>query len=259
MISEAEGREREREKGGAQGGGQGQMPLTLWTLVLTARDLQSPDAHAALAKLCEIYWFPLYAFVRRHGHNHHEAQDLTQAFFERLFKRAWLEGVGKEKGRFRTFLLCSLSNFLINEREKKLSLKRGGAVQEFVSWDAELAESRLGEISGSPIDPALEFERLWACSLVERALEALKNEYGRAGKDALFATLSQFMSRPVPPNFYAEAAPQLQMTEGALRTAMTRFLHRFGDVLRAEVEATVAEPSDVGDELREILKAWARR
>jgi hypothetical protein len=138
--------------------------------------------------------------------NHHEGQDLTQGFFERLFKRSWLDGVGKEKGRFRTFLLCALSNFLINEREKQLSLKRGGAVEEFVLWDAELAESRLTEMSGSKMDPVMEFERLWACSLIERALAILKNEYDRCGKDALFATLSQFMSRPVPPNFYGDAA-----------------------------------------------------
>src|SRR5437868_6984521 len=172
VMSEAE---EQGDRGNA--GGQGRMPPTLWTLVLTARDIQSPDAHTALAKLCEIYWLPLYAFVRRHGYNHHEAEDLTQGFFERLFKRTWLEGVGKEKGRFRTFLLCSLSNFLINDREKQMSLKRGGAVQEFVSWDAEHAESRLSEMSGSQMDAAMEFERLWACSLVERALAILKNEY----------------------------------------------------------------------------------
>ena len=239
--------------------GTGQMPPTLWTLVLSARDLQSPGAQAALAKLCEIYWFPLYAFVRRQGHEHHQAQDLTQGFFEYPFKRAWLEGVSREKGRFRTFLLRALSNFMINEREKELSLKRGGAVEQFVSWDAELAETRLSQTPALETEPTPEFERLWACALVEKALAALKQEYIRNEKPRLFVTLLPFMTRPVPPGFYERAAADLQMTEGALRTARTRFLQSFGELLRAEVLATVGEPTDVEDELRQVLKAWARQ
>ena len=107
-------------------GGNAQMPATMWTIVLNARDLTSPHAEAALAKLCETYWYPLYAFVRRQGHDHHQAQDLTQAFFEHLLECPWLNGVAKEKGKFRTFLLCALSNFLINEGSKAGALKRGG-------------------------------------------------------------------------------------------------------------------------------------
>src|SRR4051794_36230445 len=166
------------EGSGLAGRGNGQMPPTLWTLVLTARDLQSPESQAALAKLCEIYWFPLYAFVRRQGHDHHQAQDLTQGFFEHLFGRDWLTGVGKEKGRFRSFLLCALANYLNNEREKERTQKRGGGRDQFVSWDAQLGEARFQEplIEG---DPSREFDRLWACALVERAMALLRDEYAR--------------------------------------------------------------------------------
>src|SRR5437879_9729981 len=134
------------------------MPATMWTLVLSARDLESPDSQAALAKLCEIYWYPLYWFIRCKGNDHHRAQDLAQGFFEHLLSRQWLQGVGREKGRFRTFLLCALSNFLVNEHASRGALKRGGAVVQFVSWEEGVAKSRYeGQAAAGP-DLNLEFE-----------------------------------------------------------------------------------------------------
>lgn len=259
FMAEAEDGRRIGGQTGAPGSGNRQMPPTLWTVILTARDCQSPDAQVALARLCQVYWFPLFAFVRRQGYDHHQAQDLTQGFFEHLFERAWLEGIDKQKGRFRTFLLCALSNFLVNEREKHLSLKRGGAIQQFVSWDFELAESRLGEAPATGANPGIEFDRLWACALVEKALAALEQEYSRCGKRELFQTLSPFMTGPVPAGFYADAATKSHMTEGALRIAMHRLLQRFGELLRAEVVNTVADSEDVDEELREVLKAWGQQ
>ncbi len=227
-------------------------------LVLTARELRAPDAEAALARLCEIYWLPLYAFVRRQGYDHHRAQDLTQAFFEHLFERPWLSGVDRQKGRFRTFLLCALSNFLINERERHSSLKRGGAVRQFISWDAQLAESRLGDAPSTEAQPGVEFDRLWAGALVEKALGALQEDYGRCGKAELFQRLSPLMTCPVPAGLYAELAASLGMSEGAVRVALHRLVHRFGELLRGEVAQTVADPKDIDEELREVLKAWSR-
>jgi len=240
------------------GGRNAQMPPTLWSLVLTARDLQAPDTQAALAKLCEIYWYPLYAFVRRQGRDHHRAEDLTQGFFEYLFQREWLKNVDKEKGKFRTFLLCALSNFLSNEREKEHTLKRGGPAQQLVSWDAQTAESRLELESTVERDPAIDFDRLWACALVEKALAALANEYARCGKDNIFRELSRFLTRPVEPGYYAEIAGPLRMTEGALRIAMHRLVQRFGELLRFEVAQTVTDAASVDEELRDILRSWAQ-
>jgi DNA-directed RNA polymerase specialized sigma24 family protein len=234
------------------------MPATLWTLVLTARDVQSPDTQAALAKLCEIYWYPLYAFVRRQGRDHHQAQDLTQGFFEYLFQREWLKNVDKEKGRFRTFLLRALSNFLCNEREKAHSLKRGGPAQQLLSWDAKTAESRLKLEPAAEHDPAIDFDRLWTCAIVEKAIDTLSNEYARCGKDNIFIALSPFLTRPVEPGCYAEMAGRLRMTEGALRIAMHRLVLRFGELLRLEVAQTVTDPASVDEELRDILRSWAR-
>ena len=232
------------------------MPPTFWTLILTARDFGSPDAQAALGKLCETYWYPLYAFVRRHGKNHHEAQDLIQGFFEHLFQREWLNNVDKGKGRFRSFLLSSLVNFLHNEREKISTIKRGGA-EKFVSWDAEEAESRQKAEPALTADPQLEYERLWALVLVEKALSALESEYSRCGKAELFRVLVPYMTRPIPPRYYAEAGERLGMNEGAMRTAMHRFLPRFGEKLRAQVADTIADQADVESELREVLRHWA--
>ena len=233
------------------------MPPTLWTLVLSARDVKSPNAQTALAQLCEIYWYPLYAFVRRQGFDHHQAEDLTQGFFQHLFERDWLGGVDQQKGRFRTFLLCALSNFVNNERAKGNALKRGGGIQQFVRWDAETGESRLNQEGALETDPALDFDRLWACALVEKGLAALKDEYSRCEKSELFAAFSPYMTRPIPPGFYSETAARLRTTEGALRIAMHRFLQQFGDLVRAAVAQTVADPQSVDEELRDVLKAWA--
>ena len=120
-------------------------------MVLTARESDSPDARQALSKLCEIYWLPLYAFIRRQGADYHEAQDLTQAFFEHLLRRDWLDGVDPRKGRFRSFLLSALCNFLNNERQKEKTSKRGGGREQFVNWDPALAELK----PGMPADVSL--------------------------------------------------------------------------------------------------------
>jgi DNA-directed RNA polymerase specialized sigma24 family protein len=246
-----------KEQGNWGAAGRAQMPPTLWTTVLAARDLHSRDSETALATLCEIYWFPLYAFVRRQGYDHHRAQDLTQAFFEHLLSREWLAGVGKEKGRFRSFLLCALSNYLNGAREKDHAQKRGGGPQQFVSWDAEAGEGRLNLEASSQYDPLTEFDRRWAAALVERSLSLLRDEYTRCGKSPLFNVLSPFMTRPVTAGFYAQAAAEFRTSEGALRISMHRLLQRFGELLRAEVAHTVADPASAEDELREVLKAWA--
>jgi DNA-directed RNA polymerase specialized sigma24 family protein len=234
------------------------MPPTLWTLILTAQDREAPDAQVALSRLCEMYWYPLYVFIRRQGRDHHQAQDLTQGFFEHLFKHDWLASVSRDKGRFRTFLLCSLSHYVTNERARELTVKRGGQISQFVSWEQDLAESRYRAEPETTANSGYEFDRLWGCVVADKAFALLKDEYRRCGKADFFETLSPFMTRPIPAGFYADAAPRLNTTEGALRIALHRLLQRFGELLRAEVAQTVAEPAQVDDELREVLMAWSR-
>lgn len=232
------------------------MPQTLWTLIMAARDASGSGQEAALARLCEIYWHPLYAFVCRQHFTPHQAEDLTQAFFEQLFERAWLDGVDRQKGRFRSFLLCALSNFLNSERAKQRALKRGGSYRELLSLD----QPDCGEVPDDSAMPApsLEFARDWACALVNKAMDDLEHEYRRCHKLPLFHVLSPFMARPVPEGFYDQQSSRLNMTEGALRVAMHRIIRRFGELLRAQVASTVASPELIEDELREVIQAWAR-
>jgi len=246
------------QRDAGMGRAHGQMPQTSWTLVLTARDLGSSDAQGSLAKLCETYWLPLHTFVRGQGVDHHRAEDLTQAFFAHLLDRPWLAGVDRAKGRFRTFMLHALCNFLNNERAKDRTLKRGGNVREFVPYESERTEGQPGP--EPTLDPTalLEFDRQWACALVQKALAAVEQDYGRCDKTDLFQALSPYMVCPVPVGHYADASARLNMTEGALRVAMHRLLRRFGELLRVQVAWTVAGPEAVDEELREVLKAWAR-
>ena len=240
-----------------QAGGNPEMPPTLWNLVFTAGEGRSPESLEALGKLCEAYWYPLYSFVRRRGNDHHRAQDLTQGFFESLLRQDWLKNVGPERGRFRTFLLCSITHFLSNEHEKEQAIKRGGQ-QQFVSWDAEEAENRYASEPITDADETLEYERKWACLMVERATRSLEDEYRRCGKALLFQLLFPYVARPVPIGFYAEATGRFNMSESALKVALHRLIPRFGQVLRSEVARTVSNIEMVDEELREIVKAWAR-
>jgi DNA-directed RNA polymerase specialized sigma24 family protein len=235
-----------------------QMPTTMWTTILNARDLKSTDAQAALARLCEVYWFPLYAFVRRSGYSHHDAQDVTQGFFEHLFVQGeWLKNVQKERGKFRTFLLCSLSNFLSNEHLRKHAQKRGGGPHNFVPWDAAEADCSARMNPGQNEDKVSEFDRNWGVALIDRCLTVLKSEYARSGKMTLFEALRPYVTSATPDGFYRECARQLETTEGSLRVARHRLLQRFAEILRAEVSQTVCAPEDVESELRDILRVWS--
>ena len=232
------------------------MPATHWTQVLSARDRDSPGADAALASLCEAYWFSLYKFVRRSGFNHHDAQDLTQAFFQRLLQRDWLQGVDQAKGRFRTFLLCALSNFLANHREKISAVKRGG-LAETVAWSEDTDEPGLAEWEAQAVDASVEFDQLWCCALANQALCRLQREYERCGKIEIFRALSPLLTSPVAAGLYERTARRLQCTEGALRIRTRRLFQPFGEPLRAEVARTVSDPALVEEELRAVVKCWA--
>jgi RNA polymerase sigma-70 factor (ECF subfamily) len=230
---------------------------THWSLVLKAGRKETTQAHAALEKLCRIYWYPLYAYVRRRGHSAHDAQDLTQAFFERLLQRHWVEAADPQRGRFRTFLLTAMNRFLADEWDKLRAQKRGGNVAH-VPLQLDTAETRYG---CEPIDdatPEQYFERRWVLTLLETVLQSLRSEYEREGKGELFAALNPTLvgSRETQP--YEDLGARLDMNVGAVKVAVHRLRKRYRHLLLEEIAATMAEGANVGDELRHLFKVLGR-
>ena len=224
-------------------------PTTLWTVVLHAGRDEPAQARAALTLLCQAYWYPLYSFVRRRGYSPHDAEDLTQAFFAHLLEKRGLGRIDPEQGRFRTFLLASLKNFLANDHDRSHALKRGGG-QTIVSLDEESAESRYQREPSHDLTPERHFERQWAMTLLDQVLDALREEYHRDGKGDLFEELKVVLTGQ--PEAYAEMAARLRRSEGAIKTAVHRLRHRYREVIRARIAETVGA-GDVDDELRHLL------
>ncbi len=225
---------------------------TRWSVVLRAGDETSAESVAALQQLCQAYWYPLYANVRRQGHSPHDAQDLVQEFFARFLERNYVRSAERERGRFRTFLLTALKNFLINDWKQANRQKRGSG-QATISFDELLAESRFAAEPAVAQPPDLHYDRVWAANLMERALAALHAEFEKAGKQDLFERLKVFVWGEKNALSYAEMATQLGMTAGAVKVAVHRLRQRYGQLLRAEVANTVATPLEVEEELRYLV------
>jgi RNA polymerase sigma-70 factor (ECF subfamily) len=224
-------------------------PTTLWTVVLHAGRDEPAQARAALAQLCQAYWYPLYSFVRRRGYSPHDAEDLAQAFFTQLLENRGLGRADPEQGRFRTFLLASLKNFLANDWDRSQALKRGGG-QTIVSLDDVSAESRYQLEPNHDMTPDRHFERQWAMTLLEQVLDALRDEYHAEGKGDLFEELKVVITGQ--PAAYADMAARLRRSEGAIKVAAHRMRHRYRMLMRARIAETVGE-GDVEDELRHLL------
>ena len=222
---------------------------TQWKVVLDARDGTESQARLALESLCHAYWFPLYAYVRRRGHDADQARDLTQAFFADLLGRNFLEAIDRSRGRFRSFLLASLENFLSHERDKANALKKGGG-QAPISLDGADAETRYRLEPADPETPELVFERRWGVTVMERTMERLRAEY--AGEPGRFEQLKPCLTGDNPDR-YAEIAAGLGMTEAAVKAAVHRLRQRYGRLLRDEIAETVTSPSEVDEELRHLL------
>jgi RNA polymerase sigma factor (sigma-70 family) len=226
---------------------------THWSVVLSARDPQSPQSAAALEKLCRSYWFPLYAYIRRSGQSKENAEDLTQAFFARLLEKKFLDDAQQERGRFRSFLLVVLKRFLANEWERAHAQKRGG-FQTHLSLDTEMAERKFqSEIASAEIPPDRAFERRWALTLLEQTMSRLRSEFEHAGKISEFERLKIFLTadrREIP---YAAVAAELGMNESALRVAVHRLRMRYRELFREEIGHTLAEGESVDAELRYLL------
>jgi RNA polymerase sigma-70 factor (ECF subfamily) len=229
---------------------------TRWTMVLSAGRKSSPHSERALAELCQTYWYPLYAFVRRQGKTKEDAEDLVQTFFARFLEKNYLEGLAAERGKFRAFLLAALKHFLANEWDRAQAQKRGGGA-EHLSLNWQDADERFHLDPPDPTNPERLFDREWALAMLDRVITRLADECARDGKAELFTQAKGFLtvgSAAIP---YGEAAQQLGVDEGALRVTVHRLRKRYRELLRDEIAQTLAEPGQVDEELRSLLAALA--
>ncbi len=239
------------------GGAREHFLTTHWTMVVAAGEKTSARSLAALETLCQAYWYPLYAHVRRQGFDVHESQDLTQEFFHRLLSKNQLRMVDREKGRFRSFLLASLKHFLCNEWDRRKALKRGGGKAP-ISLDDEVAEARFQQECSNDLPPDEQFEKAWALALLERAMNRLRAEQGAAGKEAVFDVLKQFLSAKPAHGEYEDLSGELGMTANAIGVTVKRLRLRYRALIEMEVADTVADPGNVAEEMNHVLMALAR-
>ena len=228
-------------------------PTTHWSVVLEAGQGSTAQAQEALEKLCQAYWYPVYAFVRRKGHAVEEAQDLTQAFFARILERQSLKSANPGRGKFRSFLLGALGHFLADEWDRSHCQKRGGN-RVILSLD-DTAETRYQQEPAHEVTPEKMYERRWALTLLEHAMNRLRRECTAAGKSELFECAEGMLSGADGAVSYAEVGSRLGMTEGAVRTAVHRLRRRYAGLLREEIAQTVSRPEDVEEEIQHLFQA----
>jgi DNA-directed RNA polymerase specialized sigma24 family protein len=224
---------------------------THWSVVLEAQG-ESPAAQQALEKLCRVYWRPIYSFVRRQGPGPEEAQDLAQGFFALLLERRDLRRVRKEKGRLRSYLLTALKHFLADERRRAMAIKRGKG-ERLIPLEQLRADDRIEMEPADRVTAEVIYERRWACTVLERALSRLQDEYAATRNAALFDCLTQLLSDEPGAPSRADIAAQFGMTENAVTQAFYRFRQRYQFLLRQEIAHTVATPADIDDELRHLI------
>ena len=226
---------------------------THWSVVLAARADEPAQAAEALAQLCRTYWYPLYAHVRRRGHDHHAAQDLTQEFFARLLEKRWLDAVSPKKGRFRSFLLAAADHFLANDWRDARAAKRGGGQTVVPLEETKASEERFAREASVDGAPERVFDKSWATAVLDQALARLQQEFAARGKDAQFEDWKIFLTREATIQDCQAAGRRLGMSAGAVTVAVHRFRERYGDLLREIVAQTVSETTDVDEELRYLF------
>jgi RNA polymerase sigma factor (sigma-70 family) len=229
---------------------------THWTVVLAAGRQRSPQAAHALEELCRTYWFPLYAYVRRHGRSKEDAEDLTQAFFARLLEKNPLAGLDNEKGKFRAFLLASLKHFLANEYDKAQTQKRGGGGVP-LSLDWQTADTQFQIAATNEPSPDKAFDREWALALLAKVIQRLQEECAADGKAKLFEQLKAFLMAGKAESAQREVAAALGMEEGAVRVAVHRLRKHYRQLLRDEIANTLADAAMVDEEMRSLFGAFS--
>jgi RNA polymerase sigma factor (sigma-70 family) len=229
-------------------------PTTQWSRVISAGDPDAPLARESLAELCDAYWYPLYAYIRRRGHSPEEARDLTQDFFARALEKGVFAEADPARGRFRSFLRTVCAHFLANRRDWETARKRGGG-RTILPIDAASAEGQYARELADDLTPERIFDRSWALTLLGRVLHQLGQEYDEAGKGATFEALRGVLDGDTEVPSYAAVAGRLGTTEGAARVAAHRLRRRYGDLLRQEIAATLADPAQVDEEIRDLFVA----
>jgi RNA polymerase sigma-70 factor (ECF subfamily) len=231
-----------------------QFASTHWSVVLAAGQLDSPESSQALATLCQVYWYPLYAYARRCLGRADEARDSTQGFFAELLEKECLQAADPRRGKFRAFLLTAFKHYLTKERDRAAALKRGGG-RRGLSLDFRNGESRYLLEPADVETPENVYQRRWALTLLEQSLSQLRQEFTSTGKQVLFERLKDSLTGDGPSETYAKLALDLDMTEQAVRVAVHRLRRRYREVLRAAIAQTVASPDEVDAELRDLFAA----
>ena len=225
--------------------------------MVTAGHSDTTRAGAALEKLCQTYWYPLYAYVRRRGQSPEDAQDSTQAFFARLLERNWVGQADQQKGRFRSFLLSAMNHFLADEWDKARAQKRGGGLAP-IPLQFDVAETRYSHEPADNVTPEHSYERRWALTLLDEVLRRLRSEYEQDGRGELFAALHPCLVGDRSSQPYAELAVKLGISEGTVKSAVHRLRQRYRQLLRDEIAQTVVEPGEVDEELKHLFAVLAR-
>ena len=236
--------------------GRSDFPTTRWTLVAAAGDPQRKEARSALVSLCEAYWYPLYAYVRRRGYPADQAQDLTQEFFVRVLDGRYLDRADPDKGRFRAFILTSVKFFLADEADRNRAQKRGGG--NLLSLEILSGEERYQRDPGHNETPDRIFERHWALSVLDGVIDRLRAEFVQHGRRDHFDRLKGFLLDQADTP-YAALAREMGTSEGALKVAIHRLRRRYRELFRQEIAATVADPADVESELRFLAGALTKK
>ena len=232
----------------------GRFATTRWSLVLAAGQQTNARSAEALARLCEMYWYPVYAFIRRQGYRADEGADLTQEFFTRVLEKHYFHDADPARGRFRAFLGASIRHFLSNERDRAQALKRGGH-QPPISLDVETADGTYRLDPRDDLTPEKLFDRRWALILLERVLARLRDEHLSAEKGELFDHLKGFLTGDSAGIPYGDVAKALGMTDGAVKVAVHRLRRQFRDTLMHEIAETVSDPAEIDAEIEYLLKA----
>lgn len=236
--------------------GSSQFPTTRWTLVIAAGHPHRKEARSALVSLCENYWYPLYAFLRRGGYPPDRAQDLTQEFFVRVLEGRYLDRADPQKGRFRSFILTSLKFFVADEEDRRRAYKRGGGA--VVPLEFSSGEERYQREPAHDETPERIFERRWALSVLDRVVEKLRDEFVHHGRPEQFERLKVFLLGQADAP-YAAFAREMNTSEGALKVAIHRLRKRYRELFRQEIADTVADPSEVESELRYLAAVLTRK
>jgi RNA polymerase sigma-70 factor (ECF subfamily) len=225
---------------------------THWSVVLAARDREDPAAREALARLCSAYWYPLYCFVRCRGFAPHDAEDLTQEFFYHFLDRNSLSNVSPARGKFRSFLLTCLKNFLANAWEREHAQRRGGG-QSLISLDGTEAETRFSLEPAESVTPEALYEKRWALTVLDRTMQALQQDYAKKKQSDLFDELRGFLPGGRGGESRAESAARRGVSVGAIDVAVHRLRKRFGELLRQEIAQTVSSESEVDEEIKYLI------